>query len=321
MKWDKFIELAYLFLLDELSFDERIELENVMMQDDELKSEFENIKESFEILKESKPQVASERILVNARQTLMRQVRAESVRVSFFRKLAIDVRKYVYENYTLAISGLVTFVLGIIVCYILLIPKSNKQILQPEDRARLEQATKDDVKISNLQISQPDSKNGEVEVKFDAVKPIQYKAKVDDPAIQKLLLASLFNEDNPGARIKSVSTIAQQFKGKEFKYDLQIKNALIKALKTDSNPAVRKEALVVLNKYPYDEEIRDVLLYVLSNDRNSGMRVAAINALTDLQQNGHTLDEAVKNVLTKKAEADKNDYVKIRAASILQEEN
>jgi hypothetical protein len=43
--------------------------------------------------------------------------------------------------------------------------------------------------------------------------------------------------------------------------------------------------------------------------------------LTDLQQNGHTLDEAVKNVLTKKAEADKNDYVKIRAASILQEEN
>jgi hypothetical protein len=33
------------------------------------------------------------------------------------------------------------------------------------------------------------------------------------------------------------------------------------------------------------------------------------------------LDDAVKNVLTNKAEVDKNDFVKIRAASILQEKN
>jgi len=321
MKRDKFIELAYLFLLDELSADEKIDFENVMMQDDELKSEFESIKESFEFFNASKPQPAAEHVLVSARQSLMRTVRKESAELSFFRKLSIDVRKYIYENYTLALSGLVTFVLGIVVCYILLIPKSNRQISQQENRAQLEQTNKDDVKISNLQISTPDSKNGEVEVKYDAVKPVQYKAKVDDPTVQKLLLASLFNEENAGVRIKSVSTIAQQFKSKDYKYDIQIKNALLKALKTDTNPAVRKEALMVLNKYPYDEEIRDALLYVLSNDRNSGMRVAAINALTDLRQNGQMLDDAVKNVLTKKAEADKNDYVKIRAASILQEEN
>lgn len=321
MKRDKFIEYAYLFLLDELSADEKIEFENVMMQDDELKSEFENIKESFELFRESKPEDASERVLTSARQSLMRRVREESVELTFFKKLTIDIRKYLFENYTLALGGAVTFVLGIVVCYILLIPKSGSQQVQTENRASLEQTNKDDVKISNLQISPSDSKSGEFEVKFDAVKPVRYKANADDPAMQKILLASLFNETNPGARIKSVSTIAQQYKGKDFKYDSQIKQALLKALKTDINPAVRKEALIVLNKFPYDEEIRDALLYVLSNDKNSGMRVAAINALTDLQQNGHMLDEAVKNVLTNKAEVDKNDYVKIRAASILQEKN
>jgi len=51
-------------------------------------------------------------------------------------------------------------------------------------------------------------------------------------------------------------------------------------------------------------------LYTLSNDENSGMRVAAINALSDLKQNGETLDTETKNVLNKKIKADNNDFIK-----------
>jgi HEAT repeat protein len=90
-------------------------------------------------------------------------------------------------------------------------------------------------------------------------------------------------------------------------------------MKNDGNAAVRKEALAALTRYPADKNITDAFLYVLSNDKNSGLRVASINALADLKQRGELVNDEIKNVLNKKAENDNNNFVRIRAASILQE--
>ena len=98
-----------------------------------------------------------------------------------------------------------------------------------------------------------------------------------------------------------------------------MKNALITALEVDENPAVRKEALNTLMKLPFDTDIRDAFLFVLSNDRNSGMRVAAINALAQLKIEGTSLDDKILNVLNSKAENDKSDFIRLRAASLVQE--
>jgi HEAT repeat protein len=119
--------------------------------------------------------------------------------------------------------------------------------------------------------------------------------------------------------LRSLNTLIKQSKKSEFKPDLKVRDALISAMKVDENPAVRREALRALLKYPVDDKIRDGFLFVLSHDTNSGLRVAAINALLDLNIQGKSLDKKILEELNKKAETDDNDYIRLRAASLLRE--
>jgi hypothetical protein len=47
------------------------------------------------------------------------------------------------------------------------------------------------------------------------------------------------------------------------------------------------------------------------------MRVDAINALASLKDKGQVFDSVVKEYLMKKAQTDNNDFIRIRAASML----
>jgi len=316
MNREKFIQLAYLYLFDELNEKDKIEFENQLMQDDDLKNEFENISQSLTTLKTNKPSMISQDILIQSRHFLMREIRKEASTQSFIERINITVRNYVFNNYKLAVGGIATFAFGIIIGYILLMPKSNKQISSLTNHI-----SNDSVKISNVQITKPATEDGIAQVNFEATKQVKFEAKLNDPIVQKLLVSSLLNDPNPGDRIRSVNSIALKARDNDFKSDPKIKQVLISALTKDKNPVVRREALIVLTKYPYDMEIRDAMLFVLSHDKNSGMRVTAINALADLKQSGELLDKEVKNVLNRKIKTDNNDFIKIRAASILQEIN
>ena len=316
MNKEIFIQLAYLYLLNELDEKDRIEFENLLMQDDILKNEFENISRSLNALKTNKPSMISQDILVESRHALLREIRKEAESPSLIERINITARSYLFTNYKLAFGGIVTFVFGIIIAYLFLIPKSNKQI-----SSLINNNSIDSVKISNVQITKPTTEDGIAQVNFDATKKVKFEAKLKDPVVQKLLFSSLLTDPNPGDRIRSVNSIAHEVNDNNTKNDPKIKLVLISALTKDKNPAVRREALNVLTKYPYDLEIRDALLFVLSRDKNSGMRVAAINALADLKQTGEILDNETKNVLNKKVKSDNNDFIKIRAASILQEIN
>ena len=166
----------------------------------------------------------------------------------------------------------------------------------------------------------PFNDDGTIEFSFDAIKPISYTGRADDETTRRLLAQALLTADNPGVRLKTVNTISMQSK-KNFVPDPKVKAALITSLKIDDNAGVRREALNVLMRYPIDNEIRDAFLFVLQNDKNSGMRIAAINALVDWKQQGISIDDEIRNVLNKKAETDQNDFIRIRAASLLKEVN
>ena len=322
MNKEKFTELTYLYLLDEIGESGKIELEDALMQNDRLKEEFELIKQTVFAVKANKPSPADERLLASSRISLMRAIRKEAALPSPFVRAVNSIRRFLFENYKLAFGGVMTFVLGIVIGYLFLFPHPAAPVKQNQLHALFDNAeTKDEPKISNVEIAVSPAKDGQVEVRYDEVKPVTVKGETTDPFIQQLLVASMLSGANPGIRLRSVNTISRQLKDETQKPDPQIKQALITAMKTDINPAVRKEALGALTKYQIDYEIRNALLYVLSNDRNSGMRVAAINALADLKQSGKILDEAVKDVLTKKAATDNNNFIRLRAASILQEIN
>ena len=304
MKKEKFIDLAYLYLMDELQTHERVELENAMMQDDELKNEFESIKTTFSAIQNNKPAETDERLLVAARQSLMRKIRNASEEKSSLSGTIEKIKYYFYHNYGLALGGAITLVVSIGIAYLMFVKTSQLNTAEDKTSTSQEQAANNSLeKQSSKGLSNPTlDKYGNTPTNF-----------------RESLINALLNSSNAGTRIKSISTISDDYKQETFKPDQKIKQALITSMKKDENPAVRREALTVLQKFPYDNQIRDALLYVLSRDNNSGMRVAAINALADWNQQQRIIDEVLKQALTKKAQADKNSFVKIRAASILKE--
>jgi hypothetical protein len=308
MNKEKFIELAYLYLLDELNQNEKVEIENAIMQDDELKSEFENIKKSFEMFHENKPQEANGRLLISARQELMRHIRTVSTEKSVIQELIEKIKFYFSRNYGYALGGAVTLIASISIAYLLFIKTANYDSMQNA------------IPESNNNKINPAQQNNSLEQSpnnFDNSTPS--KKFISPSELKESLINALLGSSNPGIRIKTIGTISDRAKEETFTPDNKIKLALIKAMTKDSNPAVRKEALLVLQKYSFDNQIRDALLYVLAKDKNSGMRVAAINALADWNQQQKIIDEVLKQALTKQTQAEKNSFVKIRAASILKE--
>ncbi|MCX6169723.1 MAG: HEAT repeat domain-containing protein [Ignavibacteriales bacterium] len=308
MNREKFIEQVYLYLLDELQDKERIELENAMMEENQLREEFEKIKNEFTLIAKSKPSEADERLLINSRQSLLRKIRQSSNETSFMPDLIERVRFYFYRNHSLVLGGAVTLIASIGIAYMMFLKTAqypsilNKQATVNTPQENTISETNNDKQMSN---------------NFDS--PSFEKRNINKSGLYESLIKALLEGSNDGIRIKSISAISNQVTSETFKPDLKIKNALIAALKKDKNPAVRREALLALQNYPFDDQIRDVMLNVLSKDKNSGIRVAAINALADWNHRQNIIDEVLKQELTKQSQVQKNSFVKIRAASILKE--
>jgi len=325
MNKEKFIEQAHLYLMDELNENERIEFENLILEDNQLHKEFDSVKELYNIFTENRPYDVDEQLLVSARASLMRNIRLESSKQSIKNKIAEWLKNIFITNYRFALGGFGMLMVGVFVGYLFFSTPFYKQNIVETSRGisldNFESIERNDVKISNIRIPTTTKGGAEIEISFDAIKPISYKGTADDPFIQRLLANALVTESNPGLRLRTINTIAEQAESITFKQDPKIKTALITALKVDENPAVRREALNLLMKYPFDEEIRDAFLFSLSNDKNSGMRVAAINALAQLKIEGTSLDEKIINVLNRKAEQDESDFIRLRAASLVKEVN
>jgi len=320
MNKEKFIEHAHLYLMDELGEAERTELENVMMENDELRNEFDSVKRLYKVITESRPEEADEKLLVSARNSLMRTIRAEKDKVSAKDRVLDWLKNLFAANYKFALGGAGMLVIGVFIGYLFFSTGTAQQpIITRSHSVDIDKVESGDVKISNIRIPTTLTGKGQIEVSFDAVKPISYKGTADDPFIQRLLASALVTEKNPGLRLRTVNTLSSQLESEKSNIDPKVKNALITALKVDDNPAVRREALNALIRFPFDNEIRDAYLFVLSNDRNSGMRVAAINALAQLKVEGTSLDEKIINVLNRKAENDESDFIRLRAASLVQE--
>ncbi|MFH1198201.1 MAG: HEAT repeat domain-containing protein [bacterium] len=321
MKNKEITELIQLYVVGEADEDEKIFVENAMLESNELREEYETIKKMYDAFSESRPAPISDRQVDKARTELMRSIRAEAHKASTIDKITEVIKDFLFGNYRLAFSSTATLIVGIFLGYFLFAkgPVEN-QMFNGNKMVDVDKIDESDLQISNIRLKSPFSDEGQIEFSFDAVKPISYTGNADDEFTRRLLAQALLTADNPGVRLKTVNTIAQQSR-RNFIPDQKVKSALITTLKIDDNPGVRREALNVLLNYSLDDEIRDAFLFVLQNDKNSGMRVAAINALGDWKDQGRSIDNEIRNVLNKKVETDQNDFIRIRAASLLKEIN
>ncbi|MDE2729007.1 MAG: HEAT repeat domain-containing protein [Gemmatimonadota bacterium] len=170
----------------------------------------------------------------------------------------------------------------------------------------------DDVAISNVRFVDSDVSDGTLGLRFEAVRPVQIMGPVDDPEIQRILTFAVLNEQNPGVRLRAVNAVSTS---ERLHSDFEIRDALVTALKTDSNAGVRGEAFNALSRYPFDEEIRDAMIYALMFDDNAALRISAINRL---QEQGPALfDENLERVLRTRMVLDENAYIRTKARTVL----
>jgi hypothetical protein len=96
---------------------------------------------------------------------------------------------------------------------------------------------------------------------------------------------------------------------------IDVRDALLTALRNDPNPGVRFKALDGLKGMASQPEVRKTLSYVLQNDQNPGVRIQAIDLLTQHQ------DANMVGMLQQVVNKESNDYVRQRCERALQELN
>jgi len=318
MTKEKFKELAYLYIFGELDEEERTRFENILLENDEFQKEYDEIKSFCQLVTENKPAEANEAVLTEARYQLMRTLRQQQSPTELFAERGF-LHGFLLRNYKFAFSAAVTVIMGVFIGYLMFSSKHT----EPQYMAAKEQnynITIPEKTTQSAEETKPaEETNTGKEDGFDAIKPVNNQVRSNNPVTDRFLAASLISESNPGVRLRTINKISEKSEKYESRPDDKVKQALITALKTDSNPAVRKEALNVLTKYPFDAQIRDAIVYVLSNDKNSGLRVMAIKTLSDLKFKGQKFDDNIKTALSKQASNDQNGFVRLHAASMLKE--
>ena len=95
--------------------------------------------------------------------------------------------------------------------------------------------------------------------------------------------------------------------------DIRVREALLYALRYDSNPGVRLKAIEGLGSYvKNDVRVRDAVLEALVNDSNPGLRTQALHLLEPVRA-----DSSVRVVLQKLADNDQNLYIRSQARNVL----
>lgn len=314
MEHKNYKELLHLYLYDELSGNEKIDLENHMLECNECSSEFESLKQIQQTLVSNAPKKPEGYLLNQAREELFERLNTEIAPAVEQNGILDKIKDLFTANYKFAFSAAALFIVGLLLGPVVF---DSAPVIEKRGQALTSIAPDlSQTNVSNIRLVDMPDAEGNIEIVYEEIKPVSYKGNVNDQLIQALLAKALVTASNPGVRIRSVNTIARQAETSQAP-DPVVKNALVDALKIDNNPAVRKTALNVLMKYPFDKDIKDAFLYVLSNDENSGLRVLAINALSNLKMEGQSIDQEIINVLNKRAESDENDFVRLRAANLL----
>lgn len=309
MNHNDFREMIQFYLYDELESDKKIILEEHLKTCNECRQEFESYKEMFAKISLDANEELDPKLLMEARLELRGLIKAERDRKSFLSKLNLYLLSFFNKPVGFAFSGVVIMMIGFLLGYFVFNSQPVKSVVNNFDDF-------DPTKITNINFIDPDPSDGQVEFTFDAVKHNHVKGNINDPELQNILTYSILNAQNPGTRLNSISVINAM---QSNKFDSEVKSALITVAKFDDNPGVRIEALKSLKVIPMDEDIKSTLIYVLLNDTSSGIRIEAINSLVNAAKKGFTFNNNDLSLLRKKAQVDKNTYVRFQAKNIIKE--
>jgi len=161
-----------------------------------------------------------------------------------------------------------------------------------------------------------------VQVKYNRVVPETIEGSLDDPEIRNLLVKATTVGTTQDVRGDSVKLIANECaaghrcnNGSENELDGKgMRNALLIALRSDKNAAVRMSALQGLAKYVgQDQHVRDAVLETLMRDQSSTVRSTAIGLLQPVEA-----DSSVRQVLRTVSTQDESPFIRTASYQALQ---
>ncbi len=317
MTHDRFIEWLYLVRTDELDPADRQALEDHLRTCTDCRAEKERLDAFSSTLQRTRPVGITDELLTEARQQFRNALRAERLRRSWWEHVW-EFLSVPIPRYAAAVGGAAVLIVGFFGGYLMVRSGQEDAAPLPVLQTNGVSSFSDEMtRVVNLQFLDSDASDGEVEFVFELVRPARMRGRLDDPAVQRVLAQALVSDRNPGVRLRSVVTLAAQVP--EQKIDPEIKAALIAAVKTDDNAAVRKEALLLLARLPVDEAIKQALLHVLEFDRNAGLRIEAVKVLETLHARSEFADDAFLRALQETMAKEENNFIQIRAKALFEE--
>jgi hypothetical protein len=151
--------------------------------------------------------------------------------------------------------------------------------------------------------------SGEVHIVLDETRRRVVSGQLNEPNIQRLMLAAAHDENNPGVRVESVEILKSHTDSSE------VRSLLLNRLAQDPNPGVRLKALDGLKPFTGDPEVRKVLAQVLLQDDNPGVRIQVVDALIS------RADDKMVGVLQSVVQREDNTYVRRRCEKALKDMN
>jgi hypothetical protein len=166
--------------------------------------------------------------------------------------------------------------------------------------------------MSNMRINaitqvSPAPEAGQVRITVDAERRMTLQGSLDDPHIRQVLVDALKSYSNPGIRRDSLDAL--QGAGGDLP---SVRDALLYALQNDPNAGVRLEALRTVRKMEWTPQVQKALMNALAPNNNPGVRVAALDVLVQ-----HA-DESTLPTLKRLASDDSNPYVRMKSLNAVQ---
>ena len=162
--------------------------------------------------------------------------------------------------------------------------------------------------ISNVRSVQQDP-GGRVRVAFDEVRRRSVTGGLEDENIQRLIMAAMRQEANPGVRVETLSVL------KDAAVPAEIRDILVYTMQNDPNAGVRLKALESLRGFAAEPSVRKGLARALIQDDNPGVRIQAIDLLVQHK------DGSMVGVLQELMGREENEYIRMRTTRALEDMN
>lgn len=162
----------------------------------------------------------------------------------------------------------------------------------------------------------PTEADGRLAISFDVTTRYNVTGRPEDRAVASLL-AYVVNAQSAteGARGRAIDLVSSEL-GENAAASPEIVDVLLRTLKEDRNPGVRKKAAEALVQMPPSLAIRDALAFALKSDRNPAVRMIAVDGLA---RAATTLGDplSIETLRLKAADETEPGFVRVKAASAL----